>query len=382
MEFLKIILIYLIHPVFWVGIIIAVFLYRKRLGRERKLFRIAINRDFYEGRHFIKTALFGLAAGSIISLAAGMMVNAGWLWVYAAVGTLTALLLPVADLSFSSLWLIGSVFCLAELALQSGVKLGSWAHFIQAQRLPAAGLLLLGIFLVLRWYLLHYQKNIWFSPRIKDGKRGSRVAFYKWKELSVIPLVILVPLNYFHSPISFWPFFSFHGQTFGIVILPLLVAAALRVYKRETSTALKNFRTQTPILGGVSLVASVLALFSEWAAVIGYIVVGCLAGYFYFQRRRFDAAGSRWYVETTSGVRIVAVVPDTPAAKMGLQNGDIILDCNNRAVRSEDELYAALQQNSAYCRLRVQTFAGELKLTESAIYSDSPHEIGLILFQK
>lgn len=78
---------------------------------------------------------------------------------------------------------------------------------------------------------------------------------------------------------------------------------------------------------------------------------------------------------------MIAVIPDTPAAKMGVQKGDIILDCNDEEVKNESELYAALQKNSAYCHLRIRTFEGDLKITESAIYADGPHEIGLILFQ-
>ncbi len=46
-----------------------------------------------------------------------------------------------------------------------------------------------------------------------------------------------------------------------------------------------------------------------------------------------------------------------------------------------DELYEALQKSPAYCRLKVKNFEGELKLAESAIYADSPHEIGLVLFE-
>ena len=77
----------------------------------------------------------------------------------------------------------------------------------------------------------------------------------------------------------------------------------------------------------------------------------------------------------------MAVRQDTPAQKMGLEPGDIILECNKQHVTTENELYEALQDNAAYCRMKVRTYDGQLKLAESAIYSDSPHEIGLVLFR-
>ena len=85
-------------------------------------------------------------------------------------------------------------------------------------------------------------------------------------------------------------------------------------------------------------------------------------------------------METDEGIRIISVQPETPAAKMKLQPGDVILTCNNRVVNSEKEFYQALQLNSAYCHVKVRTYEGDLRIAESAIFMDSPHEIGLILF--
>jgi S1-C subfamily serine protease len=66
---------------------------------------------------------------------------------------------------------------------------------------------------------------------------------------------------------------------------------------------------------------------------------------------------------------------------MDLAAGDIILECNHRPVNSETSFYEALLANPAYCHLRVQDMNGELKMTETAIYSGAPHEIGIVLFR-
>ncbi len=63
-----------------------------------------------------------------------------------------------------------------------------------------------------------------------------------------------------------------------------------------------------------------------------------------FSRLKADHDAKRWYVETSEGVRIVAVKPETPAAKMKLEVGDIILECNGIKVATGDELYEALQK--------------------------------------
>lgn len=381
MEFWQIILLYLIQPVTWLGVILAGVLYYRRLKQERQLFRIAIDRDFYEGRHFLKTALFGLIVGGAVSLAAGLMLNNGaWLLLELA-GVLGLLILPAADLSFILLWVAALVASCLNLTGNTLMTMNQHLITVAGSKLPANLLLMLVIFFLLRTFLLHYKKSTWFTPSVQNGKRGRRVAYYKWKEFSVIPLVVMIPADSWHSSVPYWPVFSFNGHSFGLLIFPLLVAASLKVFKKEPQEMLRYYRHQSLWLAGLCLLGAVGGWFEPLVAVGALLLVGILAGIFTFKRHRLDATGQRWYVETKEGVRVIAVMPDTPAAKMQIKKGDIILDCNNVAVHNEAELYAALQKNSAYCHLRVKTFTGDLKIAESAIYADSPHEIGLILFQ-
>ncbi|WP_439645401.1 PDZ domain-containing protein [Lacticaseibacillus nasuensis] len=90
--------------------------------------------------------------------------------------------------------------------------------------------------------------------------------------------------------------------------------------------------------------------------------------------------GNNYISRTDLGVRLIAVQPGTPAAKMHLQAGDIVLTCNGRAVRDAASLYAAIQTQPTYCRLKVQRFDGALELTETAIFQGAPHELGMITF--
>ena len=56
---------------------------------------------------------------------------------------------------------------------------------------------------------------------------------------------------------------------------------------------------------------------------------------------------------STKGAIIAAVLPDSPAEKMGLLAGECISKVNGQRVYSERELYEALQINAAHCRLEV-----------------------------
>ncbi len=358
-----------------------VILYFNRITKERHFFRIAVNRDFYEGRHFLKTACFGLVVGAAISLLCGMMQSLEALMLLEIAGVISLLFLPLVEVTFSMLWLVSLVIVGFNLLKNVWPVLTVLPVSFTGDKLPANILLLIAIFFVVRAFLLHYKKSIWFTPQVKSGKRGRRIAYYKWKEFSVIPLIILFPADTYMSHVPYWPLFSFNGRSFGILVFPLLVAGAIKVFKEEPQLILKRAYGESLVLAGISFIVAALALLASWISLVGLLLIGIVSVLFYWQRKHLDKAGKRWYVETNDGVRVISVIPGTPAAKMGLSNGDIILDCNDEPVKNEPELYAALQKSSAYCRLRVKTFSGELKITESAIYAGAPHEIGLVLFQ-
>ena len=76
---------------------------------------------------------------------------------------------------------------------------------------------------------------------------------------------------------------------------------------------------------------------------------------------------------------IAAVLPESPAEKMGLQVGEVIKRVNGQEIYTERELYEALQINAAHCRLEVLNHQNEIRLTQHVVHADDHHRIGLIL---
>ena len=114
------------------------------------------------------------------------------------------------------------------------------------------------------------------------------------------------------------------------------------------------------------------------ASIDGLIVVltwGILA-----QHRYHDRHQQFRYSDTEQGVRVIGLRPHTPADKLNLDLGDIILECNRQPVNTEAEFYAALLKSPTYVHLKVRNRQQELIITETAIYNGAPHELGIVLF--
>ena len=144
------------------------------------------------------------------------------------------------------------------------------------------------------------------------------------------------------------------------MVVPLFVGAFCKIYKQQPKEALHLRQRQSYL---TAFLAGLLAAVAYFVPVVGFYGIAGLLLILVaqaFSCLKADHDAKRWYVETSEGV---------------------ILECNGIKVATGDELYEALQKSPAYCRLKVKNFEGELKLAESAIYADSPHEIGLVLFE-
>lgn len=370
------------QPALWICFLVTFIIYQYRIKNERLNFRIAINRDFYEGRHLVKNGfLFGLCGSGLFFLL-GVGVPMQWIIVYEILICLGLLLFLFIDSGiFTLLVSLPLLFFLQQITTEEFSLLKKIS--IDEQVLLTSGrslFILTALFFLFRYLMLRHVNQYLLVPSIHEGKRGRRLIKYTWQESALVPLLILIPGDTFHSMVNFWPVFMFHGQKFELFILPFWITGTIKFWRQPLTSALKKVRKQAIYGLGYSVAFIVLTSFWPRLSVWGLLLLVVLLGIQAFLSARKDRREGRWYAETKSGVRVVAVQPHTPAAKMNLNIGDVIISCNGVKVANEEELYAALKLDSTYCHFKIRTYEGELKLAESAIFADSPHEIGLIIF--
>lgn len=369
---------YLWQPVFLLGVVVICVLYQHRMRKERHFFRIAANRDFYEMRHFIKHGLIFSIIGSTVTLALGIVFPLQTIVIYEILGCFFLLVGIRSNQGLNIVLLTGLITWTASMWYPENGKI--WLFRMHGDFLGTAILVLCSLYLLFKIILLKSKNSAWFSPRIKDGKRGRRIAYYIWRELTIVPLVILIPGDVIASKVGFWPILNIGDKHFTFFILPFVVSAFMKIFKQAPQDAIKLYRKQTWHMLEIAIIGCIVSYFVPMisgAIFVLLFIVWLVQGQI---RKNVDKKSDRWYVETNQGVRVVAIQPNTPAAKMNLVPGDIILECNQQSVTNEEELYEALQKNSAYCNFRIRTFKGDFKVAESAIYAGAPHEIGLILF--
>ena len=374
MLILKLIGSYILTPILWLGILYVIISYNQRINKERKQFRVAINKDFYEGRNFIKYGMFFFVMGSLISMILGLTLPRNSVYIYQILVVLAFL---INGFSTTSMLLVMTAAGILELVVPRFI---TFFGDVFPEISGSSWLLLIFISLLADYYLTRNMKKHPLSPRIKSGKRGRNIATYLGRETVVFPLLALIPSGTLSSTLNFWPVFNIGNQKFSLILFPIFISTSVKVIKRAKERVIQDKLKNTELLLGLTFVLIVLTKFMSKLFLISLIILTVVSIFLEIKLRKKEKDANSWYVETDEGIRIISVQPETPAAKMKLQPGDVILTCNNRVVNSEEEFYQALQLNSAYCHVKVRTYEGDLRIAESAIFMDSPHEIGLILF--
>ena len=374
MLILKLIGSYLLTPVLWLGILYVIISYNQRINKERKQFRVAINKDFYEGRNFIKYGLFFFVMGSLISMILGLTLPTNSVYIYQILVVLAFL---INGFSTTSMLLVMTAAGILELVVPRFI---TFFGDVFPEISGPSWLLLIFISILADYYLKRNMKKHPLSPRIKSGKRGRNIATYLGRETIVFPLLVLIPSGTLSSTLNFGPVFNIGNQKVSLILFPIFISTSVKVIKRAKERVIQDKLKNTELLLGLTFILIVLTKFMSRLFLISLIILTVVSIFLEIKLRKKEKDANSWYVETDEGIRIISVQPETPAAKMKLQPGDVILTCNNRVVNSEEEFYQALQLNSAYCHVKVRTYEGDLRIAESAIFMDSPHEIGLILF--
>ena len=94
--------------------------------------------------------------------------------------------------------------------------------------------------------------------------------------------------------------------------------------------------------------------------------------------RRQEVSGTPVFRMREDGIRVLAVKAGSPAEEMGIRPGEVITRANGQAVYNATDLYAALQQSPAFCKLEVVDGDNERRIVQRSLYADEPHQLGLV----
>lgn len=372
---------FLLNPIVYIAVVIAIFLGYSRVKQERKYFNRRIVWGWTELIGQWKNGWLYALIISLISVAAGLTLPKTFLLVLLAI-TVVALIFFFIN-ALSPIYTMG----LATLILW-GMYTYEWT--ISWWKLSLEGLdllngaivtitLITGLCVIAEGLLIRRAATSVSSPRVEKTKRGMQAIIYRTRKLWVLPIFFLIPGEGIAAYLPYWPHFTLGETTFSLVLFPIVIGLSKKTRKDVPIIQLPNMGRSVLLLGQL-LVAGGLGAYFE--PIIGFVtlavgvIIRLVISIYYAIQDKTDVYA---VAPSTKGAIIAAVLPDSPAEKMGLLIGECIRKVNGQSVYTESELYEALQINAAHCRLEVLDRNNEVRLTQHVIYSTDHYRIGLLL---
>jgi hypothetical protein len=369
------------QPLFYYGMALAFFVGWLRVKKERRHFHIRVYDAFHESKFlFVNGLLPGLVI-SVLMIGIGFVFPLDAMLVFSWITILLGLTLQLRLLSPA--YTIGlTFFCASFLVKYEGTKTFFSEQFASLEKTNLSALaILLGLLLIAEAWLILRNGSVQTSPQLTKSKRGLYVGVHWAERLWFVPVLLPVPGEAITSWISWWPVFSANEQSYSFMLVPFLIGFSQRIQGMHPNDSVRLTGKRVRLL---ALVVSMLALISYWyaplaiiAAAVAFIGREWIAFYQRFQ----DDSQPAYFSRQKYGLVILGIIPKSPAEKMALQVGEVIVKANGVAVKTEKEFYEALQRNRAFCKLEVLDRNGEVRFVQGALYQDQHHELGLLFVQ-
>ena len=370
-----------LHPLFYYCFLAAAYLGVTRVKRERKNFHVRAENAYFELKQLLPA---GLAIGfflSIISVAAGLAVP------FEAIiltGILTVLFSFAMNPRFLSPALtLGLAICILAVIALNGTGL-EWIDryftVIEDQAYTALAVLL-GLLLIGEGLLISRNGSKSTSPKLVKSKRGQTVGVHEAQRIWILPMFLLVPGNALEPMFGWWPVFSIGEELFSLILVPFGIGFRQQISGMLPKEAVRMHGGRVLALGllvlGISIAGywyPLAALAAVAAAIIGRLLISAWL-------RKKDANLPSYFAKQNDRVMILGVVPGSPAAKMGLQVGEVVQKVNGSSVNDESSFYEAIQRNAAHCKLEVLDVKGQVRYVQRALYEGDHHQLGILFVQ-
>ncbi|MFC3886559.1 PDZ domain-containing protein [Bacillus songklensis] len=372
---------FFLHPLTYFFIMVAFFVGQARVKRERKYFHTRVFDFVLESKYlFFPGILIGIVL-SIITFIAGVYIPIG---IIALLSLITVLLSgPFTFRWLSPAYVIGFTMVIAFLlpeGLAAEGPLKTWLTDIQEAPLSSL-VALLALLLLAEGYLIWKVGGKGTSPAILKSKRGFPIGAHFSQKLWGVPVLLLIPGDGLVKLFSWWPTLSLQGEAFSLFLVPFGIGFFQKVQGMLPSESIENTGKRVLALGIAVMLSVPAAFFFPITAVFIASIAILIREFISIQQKLKDENAPFFFSKREKGLVILGVIPKSPAEKMEMKVGEVIVKVNGVAVSNVNEFYHALQLNRAYCKLEVNDVNGEVRFVQRALYDGEHHELGVLFVQ-
>ncbi|MFZ3576922.1 PDZ domain-containing protein [Virgibacillus sp. DJP39] len=365
-----------LNPItYWIVVLLA-FAGVRRIRRERNNFGVKLADAFSELKG---TGLISMVGGILVSV---ICLGVGIVFSYETLA-LVCLITVLLSLSFrftmlSASYTIGLTLLLL-LFMPTLIKNQSYIDSTLFNDINFVGVsILLGLFLILEGISTFRIRQTETYPDLALGSRGKWEGLHHIKKLNIIPFFTLVPTGLISPFAAYWPYISIGGEAYSLVLFPFLIGFDHAVKGVLPEVASKQIGKKVGVLGLVVLLFAAGSMYLWSLSIVAAVVAIFGREYIGYRHRVNDSGRKSIYGRNERGLTVIAIIPNTPAERLGIHIGETVYKVNGQAIRDVSEFYKLLQKSGAFFKLEVLDVSGEIRLLQSAFYQNDHYELGLV----
>lgn len=374
-EIVKTIVKFFFNPLFYWFFIFIFILSIQRIKQERRFFGIKIFGIYQEWKGIILISLMSGIVLSIVTVGTGFVFNydiIAVLMISIFIMSLTfnpAYLSPVYTIGLTYIILLFLPFISAKYNYT--VNLPANILFTQLT-------ILLGILLFVEAILVKKLKNNQIPPQLKLSDRGVWVGVLNSRKVTLIPFLLFIPSNSLGFISDFWPYFNIGETQYSLIIVPFILGFKYKVVNEQLYKATDKIAMRTLTLGIIILILAIGSIYIPALSFLAIIIAIIGKEFISINFKLKSNKGEMYYRPLDNGLKILAIIPNSPADRLNLLVGETIVKVNNQKINTETKFYSALQHKSASFKLDVLNNDGEVRFISGSLYEFEDHNLGLI----
>jgi hypothetical protein len=370
-----------INPLFYWIIFLMIAVSYKRAKQERKQFGRRISPALEEIRFTLLISIISSIVISLFTLSFGLMIT--YETSLLLIVTIIVLSVTATTTFLSAAYTLGITFILATVLpfldlpiIMEPFDFGAiqMEHFISLAFLT-------GIFLFVEGLLISSDKAASY-PEMIVSERGIWVGQHYIRRLAFIPCLLLIPVSNAAIQLPLFPYFDLGENSYMLILFPFVIGFNFRVRSQLPKDAAKRLGQATLLLSLLVWICAVASLYYPILTMVAIVLAIGGREWLTYRHKRLDAKRPSLFHPLDKGIKVLATIPNSPADRLGIKVGEVILKVNGQNVVNQAEFYEALQNSGAFFKLSILDIHKEIRFINSPFYEQDHYALGLIFTEK
>ena len=361
----------------WIALI-----YRRQIRHQRSIrFQLSPHNDWIRNtiRSVIDGGIVGLVTSCIVSFIGLKLTANAVLILYGAFIFIALFRFQWASFIYA-VGLVGFIQYTVYYLWPSGRYDENWSGIIKSlENTHLPSFIILSVLLLFGQSLLMLRHRSTLAvPMFLRGKRGKWLGGYMIQYRLPVPLLLFTPCVHGHvTKISWIPFFSSMPSLL-FLFFPVMIGCQYVTHSMLPQQKVKVCARRLLVYSVVLLILGFVSFDSVQFTMVTVLFI--LISYpLLIRYSRFEETQrSPMYVHPEKGLRVLSILPSSPAEKLGIEPGEAVYKVNGVVIQSVQQFRCVLQTNGAFCKLEIRNREGESKFVQRAIYEGEHDYMGMI----